>query len=121
MLTATALPAIPNFNDDATINFAAAAWANPAIIRVFYANDKSTLKDYTLTGPYDGTESWTSVGHDLGEGTLISAGEPVAASRAENGTGRYLEYFYNAKDGNDDTVGKINYLARTTQMTPYSQ
>ena len=111
------MPCIPNFAPKTDVSFAAAAWANPPFVRVFYVDkDNAALREFTLRGA---DTAWTGAQHDLGEDAVAYTGAPVAASRAENGTGRYLEYFYSAKDGNNDAVGRINYFATNSLQSAY--
>lgn len=82
--------------------FAAAAWSDPLIIRIFYINEHCSASEWTFQGG-----SWANTTNTMpSEVDAIKAGQPVAASRSANGTGRYLEYFYAA------STDRINYVAR---------
>ncbi len=81
------------------MGFAAAAWSNPLIVRIFSINKDRSASEWTFQ---DG--SWQDTTHTMPKVEGNRAGQPVAASRSINGSGRYLEFFYAAD-------GKIKYVA----------
>ena len=101
-----ALPAIAKFTSDPKTGFAAAAWSDPSIVQIFYINPDRVASEWTFDG-----RSWNTA-DTLPKALGVRAGEPVAASRSVNGSGRYLEYFYTAAGG------RINYLAKNYVQGP---
>ncbi|KFY08465.1 hypothetical protein V492_06206 [Pseudogymnoascus sp. VKM F-4246] len=102
------ITAIPNFTskEKSDIGFAAVAWSDPLIVKIFHISDDNTASEWTFT---DGSWTDTSKGMSNPQGTV--KGDPVAASRSVNGSGRYIEYFYST------TTHEIDYLA---QLSPTS-
>ncbi|KAH9213101.1 hypothetical protein DL95DRAFT_302938, partial [Leptodontidium sp. 2 PMI_412] len=99
------LPDIPEFTSKPDIGFSAVAWSNPLIIRMFYINQ--VANEWKFEGP-----SWANTTDTLLKAPGAISGQPVAASRSVNGSGRYEEYFYTT------AKGQINYLAKTSINGP---
>ncbi|EFX06082.1 hypothetical protein CMQ_4151 [Grosmannia clavigera kw1407] len=112
------LPPIPKFASDSKTSFAAAAWAESSlIVRIFYINSDKVTSKWTLL---DGAEGfWVNTADTIGTRPAAKASEPVAASRSENGTGRYLEYFYTAPGGHINYLAK-NYVDEPTFLIEYA-
>lgn len=99
------LPNITNFSANAKTGFSVASWSDPSVFRVFFINDAGVTNEWTLNGN-DSSVSWTNTTSILGTKPAAFPSEPVVVSRSENGTGRYLEYFYTAPGGH------INYISK---------
>ncbi|SPO04843.1 uncharacterized protein DNG_07528 [Cephalotrichum gorgonifer] len=69
---------LEDFASDSTMAFAAVAWSDPLIIRIFYINEHRSAGEWTFE---DG--SWTNTTDTLpSENDTIEPGQPVAASRS---------------------------------------
>ena len=96
------LEPLEDFASKASMAFAAAAWSDPLIVRIFYINKDSSATERTFQ---NGT--WSDTTDDMLENVKgMRPGQPVAASRSVNGSGRYLQYLY------ADPDGKIMHVAR---------
>jgi hypothetical protein len=73
------------------------------IIRVFHINEHKLANEWTYE-----SGSWSNTTDSLPITGAAVAGEPVAASRSSNSSGRYIEYFYTASGG------RVNYLAKNS-------
>jgi hypothetical protein len=82
------------------MEFAAAAWSDPLIVRIFYINKDLSASEWTFRGG-----SWADTSDTMAAVKGLEEGQPVAASRSMNGTGRYLGFYYAAPEGQINSVG----------------
>ena len=93
------------------MEFAAAAWSTPLTIRIFHISPSLAATEHTFR-----SNAWSDTSSAMPpEADPLSPGQPVAASRSADGSGRYLEYFYAAADG------RIKYVASNREGEPVFQ
>ncbi|KAL5350262.1 hypothetical protein ACLOAV_005300 [Pseudogymnoascus australis] len=109
----SALPLLRNFApaDNPGIGFAAAAWSDPLIVRLFHINQDATASEWTYANG-----SWIGTEKDEFRIQGAVAGEPVATSQSSDGSGRYVEYMYATTAGNE-----INSVGRNSAQAGFIQ